>query len=95
VGVAVAELNELEVLDTVLVDTVPEVEETVEVLLDAADDEVVEMTVPFLMYRESLLPAPVFLIRTYAEVEIRYTYRNILQCCWRMAYCSLYLRGAH
>lgn len=47
------EATELEVLE----DTVPE---TDEVWLDVADDaEEVGMTVPFLMYKVSRLPAPV------------------------------------
>lgn len=52
---------EAEVVDETDV-TVVEVEDLLDV---AEDEEVLEMTVPFLMYKESRLPAPVVLIRKW------------------------------
>lgn len=58
VGVADAEVVDETELPTE--DTVEDKLDGTEVVdVDATEEEVVESTVPFLMYRESLLPAPV------------------------------------
>jgi hypothetical protein len=65
VGVAEAEAEAVDETDI----TTDDVEDLPNV---AEDEEVLEMTVPFLMYKESRLPAPVILInKTHGKLKNR------------------------
>jgi hypothetical protein len=63
VPVAVAELEVVETVPDERVAVTPDEVDDID-LARVVDEEVVETTVPFKIYRESLLPAPITLIRT-------------------------------